>query len=110
MASGLRTRMLGAGTLVNVWEVMTVKSTQRHAVTVASLMGLMLAAAPLLAQPAQQPAQRGGPPHPARAFGQRALRRAEDEHQQHARGIRLQGRFGAERVGSDGARQAGPWR
>ena len=56
--------MLGAGTLVNVWEVMTVKSTQRHAVTVASLMGLMLAAAPLLAQPAQQPAQRGGPPNP----------------------------------------------
>ena len=64
MASGLRTRMLGAGTLVNVWEVMTVKSTQRYAVTVASLMGLMLAAAPLLAQPAQQPAQRGGPPNP----------------------------------------------
>src|SRR5690349_4962615 len=64
MASGLRTRMLGAGTLVNVWEVMTVKSTQRYAVTVASLMGLMLAAAPLVAQPAQQPAQRGGPPNP----------------------------------------------
>ena len=56
--------MLGAGTLVNVWEVMTVKSTQRYAVTVASLMGLMLAAAPLLAQPGQQPAQRGGPPNP----------------------------------------------
>jgi tetratricopeptide (TPR) repeat protein len=64
MSSGLRTRVLGAGTLVNVWEVMTVKSTQRHAVTVASLMGLMLAAAPLLAQPGQQPAQRGGPPNP----------------------------------------------
>ncbi|HEY6825703.1 MAG TPA: hypothetical protein VI259_02530, partial [Gemmatimonadaceae bacterium] len=64
MSSELRTRMLGAGTLVNVWEVMTVKSTQRYAVTVASLMGLMLAAAPLLAQPGQQPAQRGGPPNP----------------------------------------------
>ena len=64
MSSGLRTRVLGAGTLVNVWEVMTVKSTQRHAMTVASLMGLMLAAAPLLAQPGQQPAQRGGPPNP----------------------------------------------
>jgi tetratricopeptide (TPR) repeat protein len=43
---------------------MTVKSTQRHAVTVASLMGLMLTAVPLFAQPAQQPAQRGGPPNP----------------------------------------------
>jgi tetratricopeptide (TPR) repeat protein len=40
---------------------MTVKSTQRLAVTVASLM---MAAAPLLAQPGQQPAQRGGPPNP----------------------------------------------
>lgn len=58
--------MPGAGTLVNVWEVMTVKSTQRYAVTVASLMGLMLTAAPLVAQPRpqQQPAQRGGPPNP----------------------------------------------
>jgi len=56
--------MLGAGTLVNVWEVMTVKSTQRYAVTVSSLMGLLLAAAPLVAQPGQQPAQRGGPPNP----------------------------------------------
>jgi tetratricopeptide (TPR) repeat protein len=45
---------------------MTVKSTQRYAVTVASLMGLMLTAAPLVAQPRpqQQPAQRGGPPNP----------------------------------------------
>jgi len=56
--------MLGPGTLVNVWEVMTVKSTQRYAVTVASLLGLMGTAAPLLAQPGQQPAQRGGPPNP----------------------------------------------
>jgi len=64
MSSELRTRMLGAGTLVNVWEVMTVKSTQRYAVTVSSLMGLLLAAAPLVAQPGQQPAQRGGPPNP----------------------------------------------
>jgi tetratricopeptide (TPR) repeat protein len=43
---------------------MTVKSTQRYAVTVASLLGLMGTAAPLLAQPGQQPAQRGGPPNP----------------------------------------------
>jgi tetratricopeptide (TPR) repeat protein len=56
--------MLRPGTLVNVWEVMTVKSTQRYAVTVASLLGLMGIAAPLLAQPGQQPAQRGGPPNP----------------------------------------------
>ena len=56
--------MLGAGTLVNVWEVMTVKSTQRLAVTVGSLLGLMVAATPLFAQPGQQPAQRGGPPNP----------------------------------------------
>ena len=53
------------GTSVNVWEVKTVKSTQRQAAAAAGLLMLVLGGGPLLAQRvSQDPPQRGGPPGP----------------------------------------------
>ena len=49
-------------------------------------------------------------PHPGRALGQGTLRRAEEQHQRHARGVGLSPRFGAECVGSHGALEAAPRR
>jgi hypothetical protein len=49
--------------LINVWEVKTVKATQRHAAAAVGFLGLSLMGAPAFAQQ-QQPAQRGGPPGP----------------------------------------------
>ena len=51
--------------LSNVWEVKTVKSTNRLAAPAAGFLALSLAAAPLMAQGyrAQQVDQRGGPPN-----------------------------------------------
>lgn len=48
--------------LSNVWEVMTVKSTQRRAASAAGFLALSIAAAAPLMGQAQQPLQRGGPP------------------------------------------------
>src|SRR5262249_23587287 len=51
------------GTSDNVWEVRTVKSSQRHAAIAASLLALSLVSVPAFAQARnQEPPQRGGPP------------------------------------------------
>jgi len=50
--------------LFNVWEVKTVKSTQRHAAWAVGFLALSLASAPLqLGAQASGPQQRGGPPN-----------------------------------------------
>ena len=67
--NALRENMMAASGVVlsNVWEVKTVKSTNRLAAAAAGFLALSLAASPLMAQGGgglgQAPAQRGGPPN-----------------------------------------------